>query len=178
MTGPTEHILRSFAPITANISGLEQGLSVSQVEAQLNNLQIAPPPNMRAWVRAWDSVKKYIGQVGQMYAYFQGYVRSPAGVATESLSDFAASVTQSRLKDSSLEQMLGEFHTTVQSTGSKSNESQQHLFKFLRERLDEVRLVVFAMFFFPVEKTLFVGNQHCLARFVLKLLFEVVYDYI
>jgi hypothetical protein len=122
-----------------NLSALERQLNVSQVEAQLNTLDISPPPNMRAWIRVWDSVKKYIGQVGQMYTYFQGYVRSPATVVPESLNDFAASVTESRLKDNSLEKVLAEFHTTVlAAAGSKASESE-HLFSFLRKRLDEVR---------------------------------------
>jgi hypothetical protein len=146
LPGAAEYILQSFGALTTNLSALEANLNVGQTEGQLNTLHITPPINMRAWVRAWDSVKKYIGQVNQMYAYFQGYVRDPSGVAAESLSDFAASVTESRLKDSSLEQMLAEFHTAVLSSDSKSNQSDHtSIFNFLRKRLEEVCLILFVI---------------------------------
>ena len=145
--GPTEYLLTSFTSLVSNISALEQRPAVDQLEAQLNALNVLPPANMRAWIRAWDAVKKYIGQVSQMYGYFQGYVRGAPGsaVAPESLSDFAASVvTQNqRPKDGSLEAMLAEFHASVvavPAAGDAKANTSDSLFRFLMKRLEEVRV--------------------------------------
>jgi hypothetical protein len=150
-TDPTQHILSSFATIVSNISALAQQLNVGQLEADLNTLRLAPMANMHAWNRAWDSVKKYIGLVAQMYGHFQGFVRglddSVAG--PENLRAFALSVIKDKNvgKDSSLETALEAFHAAVQNAAAsgaagvaKANVSE-HLFTFLRQRLEEVRWI-------------------------------------
>ena len=65
------------------------------------------------WIRYWDEVRKYIGQVGQVYTYFVNYVDNPADSVGNGLNDYVTSLAMPVNKQSSLQAMLTDLHRTV-----------------------------------------------------------------
>jgi len=110
---PVVQILKSFQPVLAEMEQLEGRTEGSVVETQLNNLDVRPADTRQVWVRYWDAVRKYIGQVGQLFTYFRGYVQQPEQISAGNINDFVSSLVQTSVKERSLSNMLHTFHTTV-----------------------------------------------------------------
>lgn len=133
---PVSKILRSFIKLKSQIETVERNTEGSLVESQLNTLDIYPVETMRVWIRYWDSIRKYVGQIGQFYSYFQRFVEDPEKSSlSSSLNDFASSMVESKNKESSLENMLRTFHKLA----IRQDEENSTLFSFLEQIFVEVR---------------------------------------
>ena len=130
---PVVQILKSFVNIKDQIEEFEMSMKGTAVESQLNNLLISPAESMRSWIRYWDTLRKYIGQVGQLYTYFQSYVDQPESADKSSLNDFVSSMVETKISESSLKNMLNAFHQTVLRLDANST-----LFSFLYNSFQKV----------------------------------------
>jgi len=110
---PVIKIIKSFRNIKEQVQQLQQHSDFDGIEAQLNHLQIQELEEKGDWIRYWDEVRKYIGQVGQLYTYFVNYVDNPADSVDNGLNDFVTSLAMSVTKQSSLQAMLTDLHRTV-----------------------------------------------------------------
>jgi len=130
---PVVQILKSFQTVLLHIEDVERVTEASRVESQLNNLEISPLQTMREWIRYWDNLRKYIGQIGQLFSYFRGYVQNPDTSSKVSLNDFVSSLVEKRVMDGSLTNMLDTFHGLV--VRQQTNDSS--LFHFLNQIFTE-----------------------------------------
>merc|ERR1719495_1849225 len=103
------------------------------VKSELENIDI-PSLGQRGvtWIHYLDWLKNYVWQIGeQRYAdYFKRYAESPETSVQQGLNDFVTSLVTAKFEDSSLKNLLNNFHKDL----FKKDET---LFVFLKSTFDE-----------------------------------------
>ena len=130
---PVVQILKSFQRLLDGLEKVEKMTEGSRVESQLNSLDISPLETMREWIRYWDTIRKYVGQISQLFSHFRAFVHKPDTSSKVSLGEFVSSLVETRVQETSVDSMLSTFHSLVirQDKGSS-------LFAFLEQIFSEV----------------------------------------
>ena len=134
-TNPVLKIIKSFQRLKEEIERAEGGAALTMVKGDLENIDIQSLGQRGVtWIHYLDSLKNYVWQISeQRYAeYFKRYIESPETSVKQGLNDFVTSLVMAKFEDSSLKNLLNNFHRDL----FKKNET---LFVFLKSVFDEVR---------------------------------------
>jgi hypothetical protein len=128
---PAKQILKSFEQIQASSLQLEGSVDVEGLERALNSLELTGEER-DMWVPYWETVRREVGKIAQLFNYFRGYLERP-DTAASTLEDFATSVTLASVPGrDSLSSLLDTFHSTV----CPSESSAIQLFPYLHSLLE------------------------------------------
>jgi hypothetical protein len=128
---PAKQILKSFEQIQASSQQLEGSVDVEGLERALNSLELTGEER-DMWVPYWETVRREVGKIAQLFNYFRGYLERP-DTAASTLEDFATSVTLASVPGrDSLSSLLDTFHSTV----CPSESSAIQLFPYLHSLLE------------------------------------------